>query len=72
MTAEAFVLDAIRTPGGCGRATGSLHSIKPVDLVIGLPYELRRRHPNPDPRAVDDRFIPPRSLVERADAQGAL
>ncbi|WP_037604915.1 acetyl-CoA C-acetyltransferase [Streptacidiphilus rugosus] len=54
MTTEAFVYDAIRTPRGRGKATGSLHGTKPIDLVVGLIHELRRRFPDLDPAAIDD------------------
>ncbi|QLE74741.1 acetyl-CoA C-acetyltransferase [Streptomyces rectiverticillatus] len=51
---EAYVYDAIRTPRGRGKANGALHGTKPVDLVVGLIHELRRRLPGLDPAAVDD------------------
>ncbi|WP_371482543.1 acetyl-CoA C-acetyltransferase [Kitasatospora sp. NBC_00315] len=54
MTTEAYVYDAVRTPRGRGKATGSLHGTKPIDLVVGLIHELRRRFPGLDPAAVDD------------------
>ncbi|MGW2541615.1 acetyl-CoA C-acetyltransferase [Kitasatospora sp. NPDC001574] len=54
MTTEAYVYDAIRTPRGRGKAGGSLHGTKPIDLVVGLIHELRRRFPGLDPAAVDD------------------
>ncbi|MFJ2780749.1 acetyl-CoA C-acetyltransferase [Kitasatospora sp. NPDC087315] len=54
MTTEAYVYDAIRTPRGRGKATGSLHGTKPIDLVVSLIHELRRRLPGLDPAAVDD------------------
>ncbi|MFD5464046.1 acetyl-CoA C-acetyltransferase [Kitasatospora sp. NPDC127059] len=54
MTTEAYVYDAIRTPRGRGKATGSLHGTKPIDLVVGLIHELRRRYPELDPAAIDD------------------
>ncbi|WP_405359448.1 acetyl-CoA C-acetyltransferase [Kitasatospora sp. NBC_00085] len=54
MTTEAYVYDAIRTPRGRGKANGSLHGTKPIDLVVGLIHELRRRLPDLDPAAVDD------------------
>ncbi|MED7948292.1 MULTISPECIES: acetyl-CoA C-acetyltransferase [unclassified Streptomyces] len=54
MTTEAYVYDAIRTPRGRGKAGGSLHGTKPIDLVVGLIHELRRRFPDLDPAAVDD------------------
>ncbi len=52
--AEAFVYDHIRTPRGRGKAVGSLHEVKPVDLVVGLLDELRTRNPDLDPSRVDD------------------
>ncbi|MEU8570405.1 acetyl-CoA C-acetyltransferase [Streptomyces pathocidini] len=54
MSTEAYVYDAIRTPRGRGKATGALHGTKPIDLVVGLIHELRRRFPGLDPAAVDD------------------
>src|SRR5690242_21253770 len=33
---EALVFDAVRTPRGKGKPNGSLHTVKPVDLVVGL------------------------------------
>src|SRR4051794_22810842 len=52
--AQAFVYDAIRTPRGRGKRTGSLHEVKPVDLVVGLLEEVRSRNPTLDPERVDD------------------
>ncbi|MDX3855588.1 acetyl-CoA C-acetyltransferase [Streptomyces sp. AK02-01A] len=54
MSTEAFVYDAIRTPRGRGKANGALHGTKPIDLVVGLIHELRRRFPALDPAAIDD------------------
>ncbi|MGQ0464594.1 MAG: acetyl-CoA C-acetyltransferase [Sporichthyaceae bacterium] len=54
MSTEAFVYDAIRTPRGRGKNTGSLHTVKPVSLVVGLVDELRRRHPGLDTDRIDD------------------
>jgi acetyl-CoA C-acetyltransferase len=51
---EAFVYDAIRTPRGRGKNTGSLHGTKPVSLVVGLLDELRKRNPGLDPDKVED------------------
>ncbi|GAA5146076.1 acetyl-CoA C-acetyltransferase [Pseudonocardia eucalypti] len=51
---EAYVYDAIRTPRGRGKASGSLHEVKPVSLVIGLIDEIRRRFPELDPASIDD------------------
>ncbi|WP_107765979.1 acetyl-CoA C-acetyltransferase [Nocardioides terrigena] len=52
--AEAFIYDHIRTPRGKGKAAGSLHEVKPVDLVVGLLDEVRTRNPGLDPARVDD------------------
>jgi len=52
--AEAFVYDHIRTPRGKGKAAGSLHEVKPVDLAVGLLDELKERNPGLDPERVDD------------------
>jgi len=54
MPAEAFVYDAIRTPRGKGKKDGSLHEVKPVDLVVGLLDEVRKRNDGFDPDRVDD------------------
>jgi acetyl-CoA C-acetyltransferase len=51
---EAFIYEAIRTPRGRGKATGSLYEVKPVSLVVGLIDELRKRLPGLDPATVDD------------------
>lgn len=54
MTTEAFIYDAIRTPRGRGKRTGSLHGIKPISLVVGLIDEIRRRSPALDPQLIED------------------
>jgi len=51
---EAFVFDAIRTPRGRGKMNGSLHSVKPIDLVVGLIHETLARNAKLDPNRVDD------------------
>jgi acetyl-CoA C-acetyltransferase len=51
---EAFVYEAIRTPRGRGKKAGSLHEVKPIQLVVGLLDELHRRVPSLDPAAIDD------------------
>jgi acetyl-CoA C-acetyltransferase len=51
---EAYVYDAVRTPRGRGKANGALHGTKPIDLVVGLIHEIRRRFPGLDPAAIDD------------------
>ncbi|MBD8871132.1 acetyl-CoA C-acetyltransferase [Nocardioides donggukensis] len=52
--AEAFVYDHLRTPRGKGKKNGSLHEVKPVDLVVGLLDEVRKRNPTLDPDRIDD------------------
>ncbi|MBK6280197.1 MAG: acetyl-CoA C-acetyltransferase [Gammaproteobacteria bacterium] len=44
MTTDAFIYDAIRTPRGRGKASGSLHEVKPITLVADLLNELARRN----------------------------
>src|SRR3954469_939360 len=51
---QAFVYDALRTPRGKGKKNGTLHEVKPVDLVVGLLDEVRERNPGLDPARVDD------------------
>lgn len=52
--AEAFIYDHLRTPRGKGKKTGALHEVKPIDLVVGLIDEARKRNPNLDPALIDD------------------
>src|SRR5512133_3165616 len=51
---EAYIYEAIRTPRGRGKPSGSLHEVKPIALVVGLIHEMRRRFPALDPAAIDD------------------
>ncbi len=50
---EAFIFDAVRTPRGKGKQDGALHSVKPVDLVVGLLKALEQRN-QLDTAQVDD------------------
>ncbi|MFB7579369.1 acetyl-CoA C-acetyltransferase [Streptomyces hydrogenans] len=68
MSTEAYVYDAIRTPRGRGKANGSLHGTKPIDLVTGLIHETLRRFPDLDPSAVDDIVL---GVVSPLGDQGA-
>jgi acetyl-CoA C-acetyltransferase len=52
--AEAFLFDHLRTPRGKGKAVGSLHEVKPVDLIVGLLREIQVRNPSLDTGRVDD------------------
>ena len=53
MTNEAYIFDAIRTPRGRGKASGSLHEVKPISLLTGLMDTLVTRNPIPTD-AIDD------------------
>ncbi len=54
MSTDALIFDAIRTPRGKGKSNGSLHSTKPVDLVVGLMHEVLIRNEQLDPNTIDD------------------
>jgi len=68
MSTEAFVYDAVRTPRGRGKSSGSLHATKPVSLVVGLLEELRKRNPSLDPAQVEDIIL---GCVTPVGEQGA-
>ena len=53
MPNEAYIYDAIRTPRGRGKANGSLHEVRPLDLLKTLFDEMRLRH-DLDTSQVDD------------------
>ena len=48
-----MVFDAIRTPRGRGKSSGSLHEVKPISLLTGVLKELQKRH-DLDTAQVDD------------------
>ncbi len=50
---HAMIFDAVRTPRGKGKKDGSLHEVKPVDLLAGLLVKLQKRL-GFDPAALDD------------------
>ncbi|WP_445256214.1 acetyl-CoA C-acetyltransferase [Nocardioides aurantiacus] len=54
MATDAFVYDAVRTPRGKGKKNGTLHEVKPVDLVVGLIEAVQERNPSLDTHRVDD------------------
>jgi acetyl-CoA C-acetyltransferase len=54
---EPLIFDALRTPRGRGKASGSLHSTKPIDLVVTLVHEMLSRNPGFDPGRVDDMVL---------------
>ena len=53
MSHTAYIYDAIRTPRSKGKAGGTLHEVKPIDLGAGLLRELQQRH-ELDTSYVDD------------------
>ncbi|BBY52763.1 acetyl-CoA C-acetyltransferase [Mycobacterium koreense] len=65
----AYIFDAIRTPRGKGRPSGSLHIAKPISLVVGLISELRNRHPDLAPEAIEDIVL---GIVSPRDEQGSV
>ena len=65
---EAFVYDAIRTPRGKGKKDGSLHEVKPVNLLAGVLAELQRRN-DFDTSRVDDVVM---GVVSPVGEQGAV
>ncbi len=50
---HAMIFEAVRTPRGKGKKDGSLHEVKPVDLLAGLLVQLQKRL-DFDPAQLDD------------------
>src|SRR3954468_3516680 len=65
---HAMIFDAVRTPRGKGKKDGSLHEIKPVDLLAGLLVKLQKRH-DFDPAALDDVVM---GVVSPVGEQGSV
>ena len=65
---EAYIYDAVRTPRGRGKASGSLHEVKPISLVVGLINEIKLRFPELDPNTIDDVVL---GVVSPIGDQGA-
>lgn len=65
---EAFVYDAIRTPRGRGRTSGSLHEVKPIRLLTTLMHELQKRN-DLDTSQVEDVVV---GCVTPVGDQGAV
>ena len=65
---QAFIYDAVRTPRGKGKKDGSLHEVKPVDLLAGLLVKLQQRH-DFDPAALDDVVM---GVVSPVGEQGSV
>ncbi|MBL7088314.1 acetyl-CoA C-acetyltransferase [Acidovorax sp.] len=65
---EAYVFDALRTPRDKGKKDGTLHEVKPIDLLVGLLTELQARH-RFDTAAVDDVVM---GIVSPVGEQGSV
>jgi acetyl-CoA C-acetyltransferase len=65
---DAFIYDAIRTPRGKGKTDGSLHEVKPIDLLAGLLTQLQQRT-GLDTTAVDDVVM---GVVSPVGEQGSV
>ncbi|MFT4085568.1 MAG: acetyl-CoA C-acetyltransferase [Gordonia sp. (in: high G+C Gram-positive bacteria)] len=68
MSEQAFIYEAVRTPRGKQRG-GSLHSVKPIDLVSGLIDGLLARNESLDPTDVNDVIL---GVVSPVGEQGAV
>ena len=64
---EAFIYDAVRTPRGRGKASGSLHSVTPMHLAVTALQAVRDRNAL-DTAAVEDVVL---GCVEPVGEQGA-
>ena len=69
MAIEAYVYDAIRTPRGRGKQSGSLYEAKPISLMVGLINEIQRRNPSLDPARIEDVIL---GVVSPIGDQGAV
>ena len=65
---DAMIFDAVRTPRGKGKKDGSLHEVKPIDLLAGLLIKLQQRH-GFDPAQLDDVVM---GVVSPVGEQGAV
>ncbi|MEO8922608.1 MAG: acetyl-CoA C-acetyltransferase [Caldimonas sp.] len=65
---HAMIFDAVRTPRGKGKKDGSLHEVKPVDLLAGLLVKLQKRH-GFDPAQLDDVVM---GVVSPVGEQGSV
>ena len=65
---HAMIFDAVRTPRGKGKKDGSLHEVKPVDLLAGLLVKLQKRHAF-DPAQLDDVVM---GVVSPVGEQGSV
>ena len=64
---DAFIYDAVRTPRGRGKSSGSLHEVTPINLAVTALQAIRDRN-ELDTAAVDDVIL---GCVEPTGEQGA-
>ncbi|MCA1782616.1 MAG: acetyl-CoA C-acetyltransferase [Dermatophilaceae bacterium] len=69
MSGQAIIYDAVRTPRGRGKASGSLYEIKPIDLTVGLLHALAERNPGLDRSRIDDVVM---GIVSPVGDQGSV
>ncbi len=65
---HAMIFDAVRTPRGKGKKDGSLHEVKPIDLLAGLLVKLQKRL-DFDPAELDDVVM---GVVSPVGEQGSV
>jgi acetyl-CoA C-acetyltransferase len=65
---HAMIFDAVRTPRGKGKKDGSLHEVKPIDLLAGLLKQLQKRL-DFDPAELDDVVM---GVVSPVGEQGSV
>jgi acetyl-CoA C-acetyltransferase len=68
MPNNAMIFDAVRTPRGKGKKDGSLHEVKPVELLAGLLVKLQKRL-DFDPAELDDVVM---GVVSPVGEQGSV
>ena len=68
MTEAAYIYDAIRTPRSKGKPSGTLHEVKPIDLVTTLLKAMQTRH-DLDTSRIDDVML---GCVSPVNEQGAV
>jgi acetyl-CoA C-acetyltransferase len=65
---EAYIFDAVRTPRGRGKSSGTLHEVKPISLVKTLMHSLQKRN-DLDTALIDDVVM---GIVSPVGEQGSV
>ena len=66
---EAYIYDAVRTPRGRGKSSGSLYSVAPIDLAVGVLRSIVERNSGLDPAQIEDVVM---GIVGPVGEQGAV